>query len=62
VHGAAEAIGIYPNTIFDYLANGLLTGRQKAKGQPWQIDLTTEQVGQLQQRLLHTRRSRKAAP
>lgn len=62
VQGAAEAIGIYPNTIFGYLANGLITGRQKAKGQPWQIDLTTEQIGQLQRRLLHTRRSRKAAP
>lgn len=61
VRGAAAAIGVTPQAIFDYLANGLLSGRQMAKGQPWQIDLTTEQIGQLQQRLLRTRRSRKAA-
>jgi hypothetical protein len=62
VQGAAAAIGVTTQVIFDYLANGLLTGRQLAKGQPWQIDLTAEQIARLQQRLLRTRRSRKAAP
>jgi hypothetical protein len=62
VQGAAAAIGVTTQVIFDYLANGLLSGRQTAKGQPWQIELTTDQIGQLQQRLLRTRRSRKAAP
>jgi DNA invertase Pin-like site-specific DNA recombinase len=62
VHGAAAAIGLYPNTIFSYLAKGLITGRQKSKGAPWQIDLTAEQIARLQQRLVRTRRSRKAAP
>jgi DNA invertase Pin-like site-specific DNA recombinase len=61
VQGAAAAIGVTPQAIFDYLANGLLSGRQMVKGQPWQIDLTTEQIHLLQQRLLRTRRSRKAA-
>jgi DNA invertase Pin-like site-specific DNA recombinase len=61
VQGAAAAIGVTPQVIFDYLANGLLTGRQLTKGQPWQIDLTIEQIDQLQQRLLRTRRSRRKA-
>jgi len=61
IQGACAAIGVTSQAIFDYLAKGLLTGRQKAKGAPWQIDLTAEQIGQLQQRLLRTRRSRKAA-
>ena len=62
VQGAAAAIGVTTQVIFDYLANGLLSGRQLAKGQPWQIDLTAEQITRLQQRLLRTRRSRKVAP
>jgi hypothetical protein len=61
VQGAAAAIGVTPQVIFDYLANGLLKGRQIAKGQPWQIVLTTEQIDGLQKRLLRTRRSRKVA-
>ena len=61
VQGAAAAIGVTPQVIFDYLANGLLTGRQITKGQPWQIDLTTEQISYLQRRLLRTRRSRRKA-
>ena len=42
VQGAATAIGVTPQVIFDYLANGLLQGRQITKGQSWQIDLTIE--------------------
>ena len=56
--GAAAAIGVTPQAIFDYLAKGLLTGRQITKGQPWQIDLTIEQLDRLRQRLLRTRRSK----
>jgi hypothetical protein len=61
VQGAATALGIKPQTVFDYLAQGLLTGRQSAKGQPWQIDLPDEQIHRLRARLQHTRRSRKEA-
>jgi DNA invertase Pin-like site-specific DNA recombinase len=61
VQGAAAAIGVTTQVIFDYIANGLLTGQQQAKGLPWRIDLTAEQIARLQQRLLRTRRSRKAA-
>jgi hypothetical protein len=44
VQGAAAELGITPQTVFDYLARGLLTGRQLAKGQPWQINLSDEQI------------------
>ena len=58
---AAALIGITPQTIFDYLRAGLLTGRQRAKGQPWQIDLSTQQLDGLRKRLQRTRRSKKEA-
>src|SRR5260370_41277303 len=37
IQGVAAKLGITPQTVFDYLACGLLTGHQLAKGQPWQI-------------------------
>jgi DNA invertase Pin-like site-specific DNA recombinase len=61
VQGAASAIGVTTQTIFDYLDTGLLGGHQSAKGQPWQINLTNEQIELLQRRLQRTRRSRKGA-
>ncbi len=61
VQGAAAALGITPQTVFDYLGRGLLHGRQLAKGQPWQIDVVDEQLEQLRARVRHTRRSMKEA-
>jgi hypothetical protein len=61
VQGAAAALGITPQTVFDYLARGLLSGRQLVKGQPWQIDVADEQIERLRARVRHTRRSMKEA-
>ena len=61
IQGAATALGITPQTVFKYLARGLVRGRQLTKGQPWQIDLSEEQIIQLRERLRHTRRSKKEA-
>ena len=61
VQGAASALGVTPQTVFDYLARGLLSGRQLTKGQPWQIDLSDDQISRLCERLRHTKRSRKEA-
>jgi hypothetical protein len=61
IQGAAAALGITPQTVFDYLARGLVRGRQLAKGQPWQIALSEEQITRLRERLRHTRRSKKEA-
>lgn len=62
VKGAASALGVTPQTIFDYLARGILSGRQITKGQPWQIDLSVAQIADLRERLRHTNRSRRTAP
>ncbi|MCV9910400.1 recombinase family protein [Brucella sp. HL-2] len=48
VQGAAAAIGVTAQTIFHYLAPGLIQGRQSTKGQPWQISLSSDQIDQLQ--------------
>jgi len=61
VQGAAAALGVTPQTVFDYLARDLLSGRQLARGQPWQITLTDRQIEQLRARVRHTSRSKKEA-
>jgi DNA invertase Pin-like site-specific DNA recombinase len=61
VQGAAAALGVTTQTIFDYLARGLLVGHQLAKGQPWQIDLSPEQIDRLRAHVQRMRRSRKEA-
>jgi hypothetical protein len=61
IQGVAAELGITPQTVFDYLARGLLSGRQLTKGQPWQIDLPDEQIPQLRAHVRRTRRSKKEA-
>ncbi len=59
VQGAAEILGITSQTIFDWLRKGWLTGRQLAKGMPWQIYLSPDQAAELQTRVRHTSRSKR---
>jgi DNA invertase Pin-like site-specific DNA recombinase len=61
VQGAAAVLGITAQTVFKYLDRGLLSGRQLTKGQPWQIELTDDQIDQLRARVRRTRRSNKEA-
>jgi len=61
VQGAAAAIGITPQVIFDWLRKGLLTGKQLAKGMPWQIMLTPQQAIELRAKVRRTNRSRREA-
>ena len=56
VQGAAAVIGITPQTIFDWLRKGWLTGKQLAKGMPWQISLSPEQATALRACARHTTR------
>ena len=51
VQGAAAAIGIAPQVIFDWLRKGWLTGTQLAKGMPWQISLSPDQAAVLRARV-----------
>jgi DNA invertase Pin-like site-specific DNA recombinase len=61
IQGVAVALGITTQTVFDYLGRGLLAGYQLTKGQPWQIELTDEQIHRLRARVRHTKRSKKEA-
>lgn len=61
VQGAAAAIGITPQVIFDWLRKGWLTGTQLARGMPWQIALSPEQLVELRGRVRRTIRSRREA-
>lgn len=61
VQGAAAVLSITPQVIFDYLARGWLKGRQLLKGQPWQIELSDDQINTLRARIARNRRSRKEA-
>jgi DNA invertase Pin-like site-specific DNA recombinase len=61
VQGAAEVLAITPQTVFDWLAKGRLTGRQIAKGMPWQVILPDEKIDQLKALARRTNRSRKEA-
>lgn len=61
VQGAAAALGITPQTVFDYLARGWIEGRQLTKGQPWQIELSNDRITTLRAKIQRTGRSRKQA-
>lgn len=61
VQGAAAAIGITPQVIFDWLRKGWLTGTQLAKGMPWQISLSADQAAVLRARVRRTNRSKREA-
>jgi hypothetical protein len=58
VQGAAAAIGITSQVIFDWLRKGRLSGKQLAKGMPWQIMLTPEQAIELRATVRRTSRSK----
>jgi len=61
VEGVAEAIGVFPGTIYRWLKVGRLVGRQLQKGSPWQVLLTPEDINALKDHVRRVRRSRKAA-
>ena len=58
VQGAAEALGVTPQTIFKWLGRGHLSGRQKETGQPWQIELTPAKIRALTTQVRRIKRSR----
>ena len=58
IQGAAAAIGITAQTVFDWLRKGRLAGRHLAKGQPWQVSLTGGQISSLRQQVRRISRSK----
>lgn len=61
VEGAAQAIEVFPGTIYKWLRTGRLEGKQLRKGTPWKITLTPEKISELQDYVRQVRRSRKEA-
>jgi DNA invertase Pin-like site-specific DNA recombinase len=61
VQGAAEVLAITPQTVFDWLQKGRLTGQQLAKGTPWKIVLSDRQINDLTTQARYTTRSRRKA-
>ncbi len=58
IQGTAAALGITAQTVFDWLRNGRLTGRHLAKGQPWQISLSADQISALRAQVRRTSQSK----
>ncbi len=61
VHGAAAVLGVYVGTIYNWLLTGRLQGVPLAKGMPWQISLTDEQISELRAYVAQARPSRRKA-
>ena len=53
VQGAAAALSVSAQTIFKWLQKGRLSGRQLAKGMPWQITLSNPQITELRIQRTH---------
>ena len=59
VQGAAAAIDVTVLTVHSWLRQGLLSGKQLAKGAPWKITLTEEQIVELRAYADRVRRRRR---
>jgi hypothetical protein len=59
--GAAAVLGVYPGTVYHWLWVGRLQGTQVAKGMPWQITLSEEQIAALRAHVAQIGRSKKEA-
>ena len=61
VEGAAARLGVSSGTIHKWLKVGKLTGHQLAKGMPWKVYLTEEDIARLQEWLRLARPLKKAS-
>ncbi len=61
VVGAAAVLGVFPGTVYKWLNSGLLQGRQLAKGLPWKVSITDEQIAALTTHAKRINRSNRRA-
>jgi len=61
VPGAAAILGVYPGTIYHWLRAGRLQGVQIAKGMPWEIRLSADQITVLRAYVAQAKRSKREA-
>jgi len=60
VAGAAQIVGVTPGTVYGWIHDGRLSGRQSAKGLPWQITLADEDIDSLRQYVQRVRRIKRS--
>lgn len=61
VHGAAEAVGVYPGTVYHWIRTGRIHGKQPRKGTPWKIELSPQMIEELREHVRRVRRLKKEA-
>ena len=61
IQGAATALGITPQTVFKWLKRGRIAGWQAAKGQPWKVLLSENDIPDLKGRVRRITQSRRKA-
>jgi hypothetical protein len=59
--GAAAVIGVFLGTVYTWLRCGRLQGHQLAKGMPWKIPLTQEEIASLKDHVKRTSTPQKEA-
>ena len=52
-----KALGVTPQTVFKWMRKGRLSGRQLTKGQPWQINLSDDEIKTLAAQVRRTSQS-----
>ncbi|MCI0337694.1 MAG: hypothetical protein L0226_08965 [Acidobacteria bacterium] len=66
IQGVMAAIGVHKSTVYFWLQQGLLDAKQSAKGTPWKVALSEEQILRLgeyaQQRRPARQREERAVP
>ena len=61
VQGAATALGITPQSVFKWLKRGRIAGWQAAKGQPWKVLVSEDDIADLRGRVRRITQSRRRA-
>lgn len=60
IRGVAETVGVRTGTVFEWLRRGRIHGTQVAKGMPWKIPLTDDEIESLREHVRRARRPRRA--
>jgi hypothetical protein len=58
IQGVAQALGVFPGTVYKWLRTGRLEGHQLRPGLPWKITLPSDKLAALQQYLQQVKHAR----
>ena len=60
IEGIAAIVGVTPGTVYNWVRAGRVAGQQLAKGMPWKILLTEQDLISLQQHVNRVRRIKRS--